>query len=151
MSPTDLIASVRRLGASITAYGDRLRVRAPKGALSLELRAALAEQKLELLAKVSDPLYLAEEASWRLSAEGPGWAAVRSHLLTEVVIFLRDEDVTLPPQAARLVTYTKAELAILRTSTPEILREIHRAKRTLPGRVTSLNTIGRVEISRLTP
>lgn len=88
--------------------------------------------------------------SWRLSPEGPGWAAVRSHLLGETVLFLRDETVPIPPEAAGLVTYTRAELSILATGSEEALKEIHRAKKVFGGRVTSLNSLAGTEVERLT-
>jgi len=79
-----------------------------------------------------------ETVSWRLSANGPGWAAVRSHLLAETIVFLRDESVPLPPTAAGLVNYTRAELEILRSATETALREIHAWKRAFGGRIESL-------------
>src|ERR1700694_3305856 len=59
-----------------------------------------------------------------------GWAAVYSHLLGEEVLFVRDEAVTLPPSAARLVSYTRAELEILSTATAGALRAVPRGKQT---------------------
>lgn len=88
--------------------------------------------------------------SRRLSPAGPGWAAVRSHLLGETVLFVRDEAVPIPPEAAGLVSYTRAELEMLATATKGALREIHRAKKLFGGRVTSLNSLAGAEAGRLT-
>ncbi len=93
--------------------------------------------------------FQAEEVSRRLSPSGPGWATVWSHSLGGAVVFLRDEDAFLAPQLVRLVTYTKTELAILSTGTEGSLREIHRAKKILPGRVTSLRLLVQVEVTSL--
>jgi hypothetical protein len=49
MTPEALLRRLAALNVTLTAHGDRLRVEAPEGALTAELRAALAEHKLALL------------------------------------------------------------------------------------------------------
>ena len=49
MTAGDVLAAARALGATVQAVEDRLRIQAPPGALTPELRSALAEQKPALL------------------------------------------------------------------------------------------------------
>ena len=49
MSAAALLAELTALGATVRAVEDRLRIEAPPGAVTPELRSALAEQKLALL------------------------------------------------------------------------------------------------------
>ena len=55
MSATEQLARRRTLGVELWADGDRLRVRAPTGVMTPELRAELAENKTELLEILSAP------------------------------------------------------------------------------------------------
>ena len=55
MTASELLATLTALGATVRAVEDRLRIEAPSGALTPELRSALAEQKPALLALVRDP------------------------------------------------------------------------------------------------
>jgi len=50
MSAYELIEQVHALGGIILIEGDRVRVQAPKGAITPELRGALVEHKREILA-----------------------------------------------------------------------------------------------------
>jgi hypothetical protein len=50
MTPiTDLLAETARLGVRLAAHGDRLRVEAPAGVVTPQLRATLAARKPDLL------------------------------------------------------------------------------------------------------
>lgn len=154
-----LLADLDRAGLSLAVKGDRLAI-SPAARLTPELKAEVLRFRDDLVEAVQahgpDLLSLFREpetegsVSWRLSPDGPGWAAVRSHVLGEAILFLRDEAVALPPEAAGLLTYTWAELEILATATEDALREIHRAKKLFGGRVTSLNTLSQEEPGRLT-
>ena len=53
MKPGDLLNQLQALGVVLIADGDRLRVNAPAGALTPELRQALATQKSALLRLLS--------------------------------------------------------------------------------------------------
>lgn len=55
MTAPDLLATLRALGVSVEAVEDRLRIDAPPGAITLELRSALAEQKAALLTLLRHP------------------------------------------------------------------------------------------------
>ena len=52
MSAVDLLATLRARDCELTAAGERLRVEAPAGALTPDLRAALAEHKTEILVEL---------------------------------------------------------------------------------------------------
>ncbi len=49
MKVSDLIQTAKRQGVELWFEGDKLRFRAPQGALSPELRSALSTQKEEIL------------------------------------------------------------------------------------------------------
>ena len=49
MTAADLLATLKTLGATVQAVDGRLRIEAPPGAITPELRAALSEQKPALL------------------------------------------------------------------------------------------------------
>ena len=55
MKPGDLLHQLQALGVVLIADGDRLRVDAPAGALTPELRQALATQKSTLLRLIGRP------------------------------------------------------------------------------------------------
>ena len=55
MTAPDLLAALSAIGATVQAVEDRLRIEAPRGALTPELRAALAEQKPALLSLLREP------------------------------------------------------------------------------------------------
>lgn len=58
MTAPELLAALTALGARVQAVEDRLRIEAPPGALTPELRILLAEQKPALLTLLREPLRL---------------------------------------------------------------------------------------------
>jgi hypothetical protein len=54
MTAAALLAELRNRGASVAVVGDRVRVEAPPGTLTAEIRQALANHKATLLAMLSD-------------------------------------------------------------------------------------------------
>jgi hypothetical protein len=56
MTAAELLAELNRRGISLRVQGDRLELDAPRGALTPELRRALADHKAELLRLLADPL-----------------------------------------------------------------------------------------------
>jgi hypothetical protein len=122
----------------------------PKGLLTPEVRAEIVRNRKNLIDAVkahgSDIFTvfaqeLKESVSNRLSPNGPGWALVRSGVLRETVVFVRDEAVHPPAQAARFVTYTLAELEVLSTATREVLLQMHAGKKNFGARVVALNSL----------
>ena len=55
MTAPELLAALTALGATVEAVEDRLRIVVPQGALTPELRTALAEQKPALLSLLREP------------------------------------------------------------------------------------------------
>src|SRR5438105_3680208 len=53
MSTPELLDNLRRRGVRLEVHGDRLKVDAPTGTLTAEIKAALAEHKPEILAVLS--------------------------------------------------------------------------------------------------
>ena len=53
MTTDELVAETNRLGITLTSNGEKLRVEAPMGALTDELRHALGEHKTEILARLT--------------------------------------------------------------------------------------------------
>jgi len=94
MSAVELLTELQRRGVQVTAEGDRLKIKGPRGAVSPELRQRLAASKPAMLAvlKVSsdsemmalcrracaglnvDPARL---ASFLMVAEDPAWCTER--------------------------------------------------------------------------
>ena len=74
-------------------------------------------------------------ATEQLSDTGPGWCLVRSAVLGETVLWLRDDQTAFPRSAAGHVVYTLDELDRLVDSgtDAETLRSVHRLKRSFPG------------------
>lgn len=60
MSAAKLITELQSRGVEITAAGDRLKIKAPKGTITPELRARLVADKTEILYALQMP------ARWRL-------------------------------------------------------------------------------------
>jgi hypothetical protein len=56
MTAPELLAALTALGATVRAVDDRLRIEAPAGTLTPELRTALTERKPDLLALLGEPL-----------------------------------------------------------------------------------------------
>jgi hypothetical protein len=65
MSAHEILQELRNLGARLEARGDRLRINAPGGTITPELKAKLAEKKAEILKRLE-----LEESMRRLEAAG---------------------------------------------------------------------------------
>ncbi len=68
MSADELLIELKARGVSLEVDGDRLRVDAPKGAVTPELREALAAHKAEVLALLT---ITEDEIDWRVKAMLP--------------------------------------------------------------------------------
>jgi len=66
VGPTEVLAELARRGVEVAVDGDRLRFR-PQGAVTPDLRAALAEHKADLIRLLGDD----EEVAWRVEAMRP--------------------------------------------------------------------------------
>ena len=77
--PYALLDKLRQLNVKVTLNGDKLRLEAPKGVLTPEMKEAIRQYKPALIA-----LLEAEEA--RRLLETQGWVAVRSKVLGETIM-----------------------------------------------------------------
>ena len=68
MNADQLLGELRARGVVLEAAGDRLRVDAPRGAITPELREALTAHKAEVLALLAVP---DKEIAWRVEAMLP--------------------------------------------------------------------------------
>jgi len=64
-----------------------------------------------------------------------GYAGIRSSIIDDIVVFVRDDSVVVPPKWASKVTYTMDELTLMVGSTPEAVKQIHDVKRIFGGKV----------------
>jgi len=134
MTPNALLDKLRQLNVKVTLNGDKLRLDAPKGVLTPELKEAVSQQKPALIA-----LLEAEEA--RRLLETQGWVAVRSKVLGETILWLKHENVVYPSRLHNLVKYTLHELKLLTSNpdlTPEGLRRLHKAKKIFQGKIKAV-------------
>jgi hypothetical protein len=63
VSAAELLAELESCGVVLEVAGDRLRFDAPKGALTPELRKAMAQQKAELMALLAPPPSVGTDAA----------------------------------------------------------------------------------------
>ena len=64
-----------------------------------------------------------------------GYAGIRSGIIDDIVVFVRDDSVVVPPKWAYKVTYTMDELTLMVGSSPEAVKQIHDVKRIFGGKV----------------
>ena len=64
-----------------------------------------------------------------------GYAGIRSGIIDDIVVFVRDDSVVVPPKWASKVTYTMDELTLMVGSSPEAVKQIHDVKRIFGGKV----------------
>ncbi len=76
MTTLELLSDLQNLDIHLECVGDKLRVDAPKGALTPELRAILVEQKTALLALLSGPPSCSEETEQAPSEGVPAEAEI---------------------------------------------------------------------------
>ncbi len=89
MRPAALLAHLRERGVILSARGDRLRVEAPRGVLTPDIRAALAEHKADVV-----PLLWYQEALrrwWALTAQGADAAPAAIAETYQTIVRLMDE------------------------------------------------------------
>lgn len=131
MTPNALLDKLRQLNVKVTLNGDKLRLDAPKGVLTPELKEAVSQQKPALIA-----LLEAQEAKRLLETQG--WVVIHSKTLGEDILWCRDEKVIIPTRWRGAVKYTLQELQTL-TSNPSLtaegLKRIHKAKKEFDGKI----------------
>jgi len=131
MTPDALLDKLERLNVKVTINGDKLRLEAPAGVLTPEMKEAIRQYKPALIA-----LLEAQEAKRLLETQG--WVVVYSKAIGEAVLWCRDEKVIIPTRWRGAVKYTLQELQTL-TSNPDLtaegLKRIHKAKKEFDGKI----------------
>jgi len=64
-----------------------------------------------------------------------GYAGIRSGIIDDIVVFVRDDSVVVPPKWASKVVFTMDELTLMLGSSPEAVKQIHEVKRIFGGKV----------------
>jgi hypothetical protein len=64
-----------------------------------------------------------------------GYAGIRSNVVDDVVLIIRDDAVAVPDTWSGKVRFTMDELSLMVGSTPEAVKQIHEVKRTMGGTV----------------
>ena len=64
-----------------------------------------------------------------------GYAGIRSSIIEDIVVFVRDDSVAVPAKWSGKVRFTMDELALMVGSTPEAVKQIHEVKRVFGGKV----------------
>lgn len=134
---TELLARLRDLGVEYEVCGEKLRLNAPPGAVSEELRATLREHKQEIVRRLQ-----VEEAEERFRA-GKSVVIIWSGVLNEkVALVAKEEAKRLVPEG--LVTYTANEVCRLGAANlgAEALRIVHSAKKHVDGTIEEIEPEG---------
>ena len=66
-----------------------------------------------------------------------GYAGIRASIIEDIVVFVRDDSVVVPPKWSSKVTFTMDELTLMVGSSPEAVKQIHEVKRVFGGKVVS--------------
>ena len=148
MTAVELLRLLKERRIQISASGEALGYRAPKGAMTPALRQLLDKHRSELLALLAGHAasgsvpkepgadYGLESKKALMALRSQGYVPICSSTLDgEIVLFLRDESVSLPERWNQAVTYTMAELQQILGMTTESLRRIHEVKREMGGRI----------------
>lgn len=64
-----------------------------------------------------------------------GYAGIRSSILQDIVVFVRDDSVAVPAKWSGKVIFTMDELSLMIGSAPEAVKQIHEVKRVFGGKV----------------
>jgi hypothetical protein len=64
-----------------------------------------------------------------------GYAGIRSSVIEDVVVYVRDDSVVVPARWSSKVIFTMDELSLMIGSTPEAVKQIHEVKRVFGGKV----------------
>lgn len=66
-----------------------------------------------------------------------GYAGIRSSIVEDIVVFVRDDSVVVPAGWSGKVIFTMDELSLMIGSSPEAMKQIHEVKRVFGGKVVS--------------
>lgn len=83
-----------------------------------------------------------------------GYAGIRSSIVEDIVVFVRDDSVVVPPKWTTKVRFTLDELRLMVGSTPEAVKQICEVKRVFGGKVVPAGDdpfAGTIPAARPTP
>lgn len=67
--------------------------------------------------------------------DSQGYAGIRSSIIEDIVVFVRDDSVVVPAKWSGKVIFTMDELSLMIGSAPEAVKQIHEVKRVFGGKV----------------
>ena len=136
MNPAALLSDLHSRGVELTAEGDRLRYRAPRGALSPELLADLRSHKAEILAELTQDGDSAESAALdsgvpaAVLVDSPRYGEVWVATDAEIAAAIRIEEQR--RDRPRLVMMA-SDLARLQGKSPEEIQAVLNVFAVFPG------------------
>lgn len=138
MTPKALLTELERLDIKMSLDGDKLRLEAPVGVLTEELKEQIRQQKPALTALLERQAENEVKEAVRLLRER-GWVVIDSRVLGDRIVWYRNENVVIPTKWKDAVTYTLRELKELtKLHDGKGLKQVHEAKRVLKGRIVSV-------------
>lgn len=110
------------------------------------------QQRLAAHSQTAQPSDQAARLQHLLDTQG--YAGIRSSIIDDIVVFVRDDSVVVPSKWSSKVTFTMDELALMIGSSPEAVKQIHEVKRVFGGKVVPAGDdpfAGTVPAARPTP
>jgi len=154
MNAQQLLADLERLGVTYSVEGQHLRLEAPRGAISDEMRQSLKEHKPQIVELLSQRQLApgtgrsgevpkagrVEEMTLEAFAEAGLILQVRSEVLGSSVLFVSDDVPEAALAGSDLPVYRAAELRklALLSPAPHSLRGLHDAKTIFEGTITDV-------------
>ncbi|MHB9037064.1 MAG: hypothetical protein ACYC64_10370 [Armatimonadota bacterium] len=120
--------------------GGKLRLE-PGWLITDDIRRMVREHRGEL---VSEIMALSASRSDRAAKLGHklaalGYACIRSAVIDDIVVFVRDDSVAVPARWACKVRFTMGELILMVGSAPEMVKQMHEVKRVFGGMVVPVD------------
>jgi len=137
MTPAELLAKLERLNVKVSLAGDKLRLEAPAGALTPELKEIIRQQKYALIA------FLKTKAKPQLQEIPSNWSLIKiySRVLGEHVYFARDKKAAAKVKDAVIYTLPELRQLVLTNTDAEQLRRVHKAKKLFGGELVAKGDI----------
>jgi len=138
MTPEALLTKLQELDVDISLDGDSLRLEAPVGVLTEELKEQVRQHKRALMALLEKQAEKETKEAVKLLRER-GWVVIDSRVLGDRIVWCRNKNVVIPTKWKDAVTYTLGELKELtKLHDGKGLKQVHEAKRILKGRIVSV-------------
>ena len=140
MTALDLLRQLRRQGAVLILDGDRLRIEAPTGLITEDMRQQLADHKAEIVAELRRQHDAVAALSLDQLARAGLIVRVHSTVLGGDVLFVSDNVPEAIVQRQELPVYRAHELRTLAVLKPQPrgLRRLHEVKRVFKGTIAAV-------------